>query len=172
MQIICANHATNETGVLTVCHNEQPYLHQNKIFLWRFFWFVIIHNKGKHWECLNRRSLGMIKWNSPFPDISTCQPLFLYHFQTLNHETENYTLITKAICFQTPWMTLYYHKKSDSKNAPQKYLVLAEIWLLTVADSEHTNFICGWLIHAICILTFQIPSPMPNGDMPKKAPQK
>ena len=30
---------TNEIGVLTVCHSEQPYLHQNKIFLWRFFGF-------------------------------------------------------------------------------------------------------------------------------------
>ena len=40
-------------------------------------------------------------------------------------------------------MTLYYHKKSESKNVTQKDLVLAEIWLLTVVDSEHTNFICG-----------------------------
>jgi hypothetical protein len=30
-----------------------------------------------------------------------------------------------------------------SKNMPQEDLVLVEIWLLTVADSEHTNFICG-----------------------------
>ena len=51
---------------------------------------------------------------------------------------------------------------------PQKDLVLVEIWLLTVADSEYTNFICGSLIHAICILTLQVPSSMPNGDMPKK----
>jgi hypothetical protein len=61
----------------------------------------------------------------------------------MNHETENYTLITRAIWFQTPQMTLYYHMKSESKNAPQKDVVLVEIWLLTVADSEHTNFICG-----------------------------
>ena len=26
MQIVCINHATNEIGVLTVCHDEQPYL--------------------------------------------------------------------------------------------------------------------------------------------------
>jgi len=31
--------ATNKIDVLTVCHNEQAYLHQNKIFLWRFFGF-------------------------------------------------------------------------------------------------------------------------------------
>jgi hypothetical protein len=29
--------------------------------------------------------------------------------------------------------------------APQKYLVLAEIWLLIMADSEHTSFICGMI---------------------------
>ena len=36
--------ATNKIGVLTVCHNEQPYLHQNKIFLWHLFgcWFLMI----------------------------------------------------------------------------------------------------------------------------------
>jgi hypothetical protein len=28
-----------------------------------------------------------------------------------------------------------------SKKAPQKDLVLVEIWLLIMADSEHTNFI-------------------------------
>ena len=36
MKIQYTNHATNEIGVLTVCHNEQPYLHQNTIFLWRY----------------------------------------------------------------------------------------------------------------------------------------
>ena len=30
----------------------------------------------------------------------------------------------------------------------------------------------AWLAHMICILTSQMPSYMPNGDMPKKAPQK
>ena len=44
MQIVFTNHATHEIGVLTVCHNGQPYLHQNKIFLWRSFrfWFLMI----------------------------------------------------------------------------------------------------------------------------------
>ncbi len=44
MQIGWTNHATHESGVLTVCHNEQPYLHQNKIFLWCSFrfWFLMI----------------------------------------------------------------------------------------------------------------------------------
>jgi hypothetical protein len=42
-------------------------------------------------------------------------------------------------------MTLSYHKKSKSKKVPQKHLVLVEIWLLTVADSEHTNFTCGMI---------------------------
>jgi hypothetical protein len=63
----------------------------------------------------------------------------------LYHEIEDYTLITGAICFQTCSMTLCYHKKSTSKKASQTDLVLAEIWLLTVADSEHTNFICGMI---------------------------
>ena len=45
-----------------------------------------------------------------------------------------------------------------SKKAPQKDLVLVEIWLLIMADSEHTNFICdmigayylwGWAIPAV-----------------------
>ena len=40
-------------------------------------------------------------------------------------------------------MTLCYDKKSEYKKAPQNELDLAEIWLLTVADSEHTNFISG-----------------------------
>ena len=62
---------TNEIGVLTVCNSEQPYLHQNKIFLWRFFWFGITQNKDKHWEGLNRGSIGKIKWNVPF--FLTCQ---------------------------------------------------------------------------------------------------
>ena len=35
---------------------------------------------------------------------------------------------------------MYDHK---SKKAPQEDLVLVEIWVLIVADSEHTNFICG-----------------------------
>jgi hypothetical protein len=30
-----------------------------------------------------------------------------------------------------------------SKKVPEEDPVLVEIWLLTVADSEHTNFICG-----------------------------
>ena len=34
-------------------------------------------------------------------------------------------------------------KFGEFKKAPQEDLVLAEIWLLTVADSEHTSFICG-----------------------------
>ena len=84
------------------------------------------------------------------------------------HETENYTLISRAISFQIPWMTLCYHKKSKSKKAPQKDLVLVEICLLIMADSEHINFIYGWLVHTICILTFQVPSYMPNKDIPKK----
>ena len=37
MQMLCTNHARNEIGVLTVCHSEQPYLVQNKFFLWHFF---------------------------------------------------------------------------------------------------------------------------------------
>jgi hypothetical protein len=61
----------NKIGVLTVCHNEQPYLHQNKIFLWCFFGLVITQNKDKHWKDLNRESLGKIKWNVPF--LLTCQ---------------------------------------------------------------------------------------------------
>ena len=32
-----------------------------------------------------------------------------------------------------------------SKKAPQEDLVLVEIWLLIVVDSEHTNFICGMI---------------------------
>ena len=163
---------TNEIGVLTACNSEQPYLHQNKIFLWRFFWFGIIHNKDKHWEGLNRGSLGKIKWNDSFSWHLNMSTIVSVSCSDTNHETENYTLITRAIWFQTPQMTLYYHMKSESKNAPQKDLVLAEIWLLTVADSEHTNFIFGWLVHPICTLTLQMPSYMPNGDIPKKAPQK
>ena len=46
---------------------------------------------------------------------------------------------------QTLWMTLCYHKKSEYKKAPQNKIHLAEIWLLTVADSEHTNFISGMI---------------------------
>jgi hypothetical protein len=42
-------------------------------------------------------------------------------------------------------MTLYYDKKSKYERAAQKDLVLVEIWLLIVADSEHTNFICGMI---------------------------
>jgi hypothetical protein len=84
------------------------------------------------------------------------------------HETENDTLISRAICFQTPWMIVYYHKKSKSKEAPQKDLVLVEIWLLIVTDSEHMNLIVAWLVYTICILTFQMPSYMPNRDVPKK----
>ena len=56
----------NKIGVLTVCDNEQLYLHQNKIFLWHSFGFGITQNKDKHWEGLNRGSLGKIKWNVPF----------------------------------------------------------------------------------------------------------
>ena len=136
------------------------------------FWFGIIHNKDKHWEGLNRESLGKMKLNVPFVWDVNLSTIVSVSCSDFNDENENYTLITMAVCFQTPRMTVYYHKKSESKNTPWKDLVLAEIWLLTMADSEHTNFICGWLIHAICILTFQIPSPMPNEDMPKKAPQK
>ena len=122
LQIACTNHATNETGVLTVCHSEQPYLHQNKISLWRFFWFGIIHNKDKHWEGLNRESLGKIKWNVPFSWDVNLTTIVSVSCSDFNHENENYTLITRAMCLQTPWMTLYYHKKSESKNAPQKVL--------------------------------------------------
>jgi hypothetical protein len=32
-----------------------------------------------------------------------------------------------------------------SKKVPQEDLVLVEMWLLTVADSEHTNCICGMI---------------------------
>ena len=32
-----------------------------------------------------------------------------------------------------------------SKKAPHEELVLDKIWLLTVADSEHTNFTCGMI---------------------------
>jgi hypothetical protein len=32
-----------------------------------------------------------------------------------------------------------------SKKATQEDLVLVEIWLLIVADREHTNFICGMI---------------------------
>jgi hypothetical protein len=32
-----------------------------------------------------------------------------------------------------------------STKAPQEDLVLAEIWMLTAVDSEHTNFICGMI---------------------------
>ena len=123
MQIASTNHATNEIGVLTICYSEQPYLHQNKIFLWRVFWFGIIHNKDKHWEGLNRGSLGKMKWNVPFSwdvNLSTIVSLSCSDF---NHENENYTLITRPICFQTFWMTLYHHKKSESKNAPQNVTI-------------------------------------------------
>ena len=43
-----------------------------------------------------------------------------------------------------------------SKKAPQEDLVLAEIWLLIVADSEHTNFICGMI--GTCYLHSDIPN--------------
>jgi hypothetical protein len=46
MQIVHMYQSCHNTiGVLTVCHNfEQPYLCQNKIFLWCFlgFWFLMI----------------------------------------------------------------------------------------------------------------------------------
>ena len=77
MHIVCTNHATNEIGVLTVCHDEQPYLLQNKIFLWHFVGFVITQNKDKHWDGLNRGYVGKIKWNVPF--ILTC-PLISHGF--------------------------------------------------------------------------------------------
>ncbi len=77
-------------------------------------------------------------------------------FSDFYHETENYTLISRAIYFQTPWMTLYYHKKSKPKRAPQKDPVLVEIWLLIMADSEHTNFMCGM------IGTYYLHSDTPN----------
>jgi hypothetical protein len=32
-----------------------------------------------------------------------------------------------------------------SQKVPQEDLVLMEIWLLTVSDSEHTNFTCGMI---------------------------
>jgi hypothetical protein len=45
-----------------------------------------------------------------------------------------------------------------SKKAPQEDVVLAEIWLLTVADSEHTSFICSMIgtcyLHSIIPNTF------------------
>jgi hypothetical protein len=43
-----------------------------------------------------------------------------------------------------------------SKKAPQEDLVLVEIWLLIVADSEHTNVICGM------IDTYYLHSDIPN----------
>ena len=43
-----------------------------------------------------------------------------------------------------------------SKKAPQEDLVFVEIWLLTVADSEQTNFICGM------IGIYYLHSDMPN----------
>jgi hypothetical protein len=42
-------------------------------------------------------------------------------------------------------MFMFVFCDHKSKNAPQEDLVLAEIWLLTVANSEHTNFICGMI---------------------------
>jgi len=48
---------------------------------------------------------------------------------------------------------MYDHK---SKKAPQEDLVLVEIWLLIVADSEHTSFIGGM------IGTYYLHSDIPN----------
>jgi hypothetical protein len=46
-----------------------------------------------------------------------------------------------------------------SKKAPQGDLVLVEIWLFTMADSEHTSFICGMI--GACYLQSDIPNPFP-----------
>jgi len=58
-----------------------------------------------------------------------------------------------------------------SRKAPQEDLVLVEIWLLIVAVNTPILMTLAWLVDTICILTSQIPSYMPNGDIPKKVPQ-
>ena len=66
------------------------------------------HNKDKlwHWEDLKRGSLAKIKWNVPFSWHVNLSATCSISCSDLYHETENYTLISRAICFQTPWMTL------------------------------------------------------------------
>jgi hypothetical protein len=53
-------------------------------------------------------------------------------------------------------MIVYYHKKLKSKEVPQKDLVLVEIWLLIMADSEQHQFICGMI--GTCYWHFDIPN--------------
>ena len=104
-----------------------------------------MHNKDKHWEGLIRGSLGKIKWNDTFSwhvNLSTNVSL---SFSDLNHETVNYTLITRAICLQTPWMTLYYHKKSKPKTCHRKILFWwrygCTLWQTV---STPSSFVADW----------------------------
>ena len=189
MQTLCTNHARNEIGVLTVCHSEQPNLVQNKFFMWRFFWFGIIHNKDKHWEGLNRGSLGKIKWNIPF--FLSCQHGVSCSVQCsdLNHETANYTLISWATSTSrhSEWHSVIIRNQTTSRHSEWHSVIIRN---QTTEKRHRTNLIwqrygcslwqtvsppisfLAWLVHNVCIWALHIPSCIHNRDIPKKVPQK
>ena len=116
----------------TVMSNKWQYLHECWLCISvALFWNIPIIDIGRYLQCQNAnvmyqscqkwnwcahclpQSAAISLWNVPF--FLTCQHGVCCSVQCsdLNHQTANYMLISWAIYFQTFWMTLCYHKKSD-----------------------------------------------------------
>jgi hypothetical protein len=93
------------------------------------------------------------------------QWLTSWHIMKMGHSTWS---CLRILCWDPPIVYLCYVWSQIQKSATGRSCFGGDM----VADSEHTTFICGRLVRAIYIMTCQIPSYMPNGDIPKKAPQK
>ena len=66
----------------------------------------------------------------------------------------------------TLFISVCQHSKSEK--APYKHYVFMEIWLLTVANSEHNIFNCATTGYSFSILTWQTSFYLPKKEIHKK----